>query len=148
MERISDLNKKWWYRLIKVVFVVFFIGIIMAGVMIVAGEYSPSFDNKASYALCKDGNKVGLDENSIYLNSSFISNTNDKTIKKRCGTTFTLEEIKKRVPSYELVSVYKSRNWLAVVGFSLLLVFITIIVAEIIRRIFYYIILGKIKPEK
>ncbi|GEM_PF-1305990 len=49
---------------------------------------------------------------------------------------------------YELVSKYTNRNWVAIIGFSLLSIVATLLFFEVIRRIFYYIVLGSLRPKK
>lgn len=187
---ISYLNSKVWYRSLKVIFILSFILAIIFPLIGVYFEYKPEFDNKKSYVVCKDGRTVSLEDNNIYLYSSYVGGDDDLTIKKRCTAALTFDEFKKDLSDYasierllenrsdgfdvdnaikagyskeevqkylektinkteyKLVSIYTPIHWVAVVGYSFLIILSVIVFFEIIKRIFYYIVLGVIKPKK
>jgi len=187
---ISYLNSKMWYRSLKVIFILSFILAIIFSLIGVYFEYKPEFDNEKSYVVCKDGRTVSLEDNNIYLYSSYVGSDDDLTIKQRCGHSLTLEELKNGVSDdmiierllanrskgfdvdnaiksgyskeeikeyliknidqteYKLVSIYTPIHWVAVVGYSFLIILSMIVLFEIIKRIFYYIVLGTIRPKK
>lgn len=187
---ITYLNSKMWYRFIKVIFILSFILAIIFPLIGVYFEYKPEFDNKKSYVVCKDGRTVSLEDNNIYLYSSYIGSNDDLTIKQRCGNSFSSEEFKKGVSDdmiierllanrnksfdvdnaikygyskkeiadyliknidkteYKLVSILTPTKWNAIVGYSFLVILSVIAFFELIKRIFYYIVLGAIRPKK
>lgn len=49
--------------------------------------------------------------------------------------------------SYELISKYIPRNWLATISFSILSILTTLFIFEFVRRSFYYILLGNLFPK-
>lgn len=191
MKTIADLNSKWWYRLIKVVYILALLFFLIAPVVGIVFSYAPEFDGINSYARCKDGRTVNLIKNDVHLYSEYVWSSDDKIIKDRCANSFTLEEVKNGISDdqvinrmlansnteynveaaleagatkkqigdylktqieknteYTLVSAYTPRNWIATIGFSLLSVVITLLVFEVAKRIFYYILLGSIRPHK
>ncbi len=172
---IEYLNQKPWYRLLKVVYIFTCIGLVVMSVFLITEEERPYdfFDNNNSYILCEDGRKLGLDENNIYLSDSFVLSFQDESIKKMCANNAIdpdskksldeifsprMERLKKIVDgsdyvpaekNYKIVPVYEMRgSWVLVFGYYLLAIVIITLALEIFKRIFYYIVLGKIFPKK
>jgi len=50
--------------------------------------------------------------------------------------------------NYSMVEKYTSRNWTQTINYSLLALLGVTIIFELIRRIFYYVVLGKLRPAK
>jgi hypothetical protein len=166
MKTISEINARWWYRLIKVIYIVIFICCLILPIFIIVTSYEPHFDNNKSYIECADGKNFFLRQNDILLQSDNIS-LYDQAAQHLCfdgvityqpneattgwaslfGPTPHVVSTTKNSGKYKLVSKYTKRNWLATIGFSLLSIIVTVIVFELIKRIFYYIILGRILPK-
>jgi len=96
--------------------------------------------------------------NDIFLDyENVIDEKNDEKIKNMCNQNsddivrYNLEKPldKSGIRSfeYQIAPVYKTR-WTSIVGYSILILLVMIVVTEIIRRIFYYIIFGKLFPQK
>lgn len=161
MKTISELNNKWWYRLIKVIYLAILLVAFIGYPIGIFFSYGPEYDNDKSYIKCANGKDFILSKNGIYLNSDYMYSSDKDKAESLCfdGTVnFTKDEFGKthlRITSktensgkYELVNLYTGRNWIATVGFSLLSMFGVSLAFETMRRIFYYVILGSIKPKK
>jgi len=161
------LNKQPWYRFIKVVYLSVFALTIIVSVFVVYDENkSKWFDD---YIItCQYGNKTVFSaqkEESIYLNdydlkngiSSIPDHTKEK-IQKVCG--ISQEEIQNMIAATlkkdgfvpALFRVEKGtieiNSKIKAIGYSLLDILIVALIFEILRRIFYYIILGSLRPQK
>jgi hypothetical protein len=176
MKTIADLNSKWWYRLVKVVYV-FLLLLLIAGTLVgIYFIFEPKFDNENSYITCENGESYKLSDNGIYTYSGYLDSTDKGKVQKLCATPIkmTTEEYEKkygqgltreqleemgaepkaldlekyRLAKYDLVSVYTERNWYGTIGFVLLSLFGWVLFFEIVRRIFYYIVLGSLIPRK
>ena len=184
---LVHLNSKWWYRLIKVFYILMFVIILIVPTITIFNGFKPNFNAENSYIKCNDGQTVNLLQNKIYLYSEYIYTDDDNKIRNLClsdseiggvakqvypngvssdgvkYTNFSDIELGKSVreansvwilkmtpteKNYELVAVYDERNWLAIIGFSFISIILVIFVFELIKRIFYYVALGTIKPEK
>ena len=152
---ISYLNSKAWYRFIKVIYILCVFFVILIEISIVISEYQPKFDNNNSYITCHDGRKINLKENNIYLYRDYISFTDENRIKNICKTDKqkSLDEIWANTKvnnskNYELVAIYKPADKVEAIGVLFIFIVITLLFFEIIKRIFYYIAFGTIKPAK
>lgn len=180
MQTISELNAKWWYRLVKVVYfftIIISIGISFIGAYVVS---QPEFDEQNSYILCDNGKKVDSKEYNIseYSDTVYSNGQDIKFVCSRLESGLSAQEIEivnrgmetgkskeevlralnnyrseqiKQLPSganYKVVREYMPPQWFQMILISVASVLGILLTSEIIRRIFYYIILGKIKPEK
>jgi energy-coupling factor transporter transmembrane protein EcfT len=161
MEAINELNNKWWYRLLKVVYLIVLIAGILFIVLMVYSSNGPQFDNNASYIKCSNGKEVQLKSNDIFLYYDFLSPGDQKIAEGKCfdgmisSSTDEFGKVKYKIASetdnsrkYNLVSVYTERNWSEIFLYILIGCFSLIAVFETIRRIFYYVILGSFTPKK
>ena len=157
MKTTSELNRKWWYRLLKVLYTLFAIFVVIIAILLIFDTTQASFDDKASYVKCDDGRQFPVDKIGMY--SDYVGLDNDKSFRFWCATTITdgVDGKKKYVyndgvaPStknYTFIAKDKPRDWPATIGYSLLSVLAVVAITEIIRRIFYYIILGSINPKR
>jgi len=166
MKTISELNERWWYRLLKVIYIIFFSLFFISTVAIISDENSPEFNSKKSYVTCLDGRRFEL-RNYPYLDGVNLSVRDKFNFQDSCTTKGTdikinsdFEQMKlknegiipasqvKTPVSYFFHPYYSSRNWSNIILYSLLTFVITLTIAEAIRRSFYYIILGSIRPKK
>ena len=147
---IKYLNNKIWYRALKVVFIITFLFSLFAGVITLYEEIYKTINEDKTTITCLSNNKTYTiqelrDINIIYyytslgFNSKIASFCEDKDL----GFNNLLTEDGERY--YEINRVYTHKhfwNWLPVVLIGIILVF------EILRRIFYYIVLGALIPKK
>lgn len=202
---ISGLNSKWWYRLIKVIFIsLFILSLVIAnGVNIYQGI--GRIDENKTLIYCNGGDKRILTikrAGTYFDNSDFIggfdykkfyegyySEYKIKGIIEACYDTqvddifwiqrlheirgfksdpkqfdeqYALEQYKAMTSGYksdtqkasyldysihlfDIKPVYSYMQFILYILLSNILVFV---IFEIIRRIFYYIFLGSIKPKK
>ena len=194
MKTVTELNSKWWYRLIKVIYLLLFI--FAMGCSLIAPPVS-YLESPKKLIKCGNGVEISpsdLYDKGIYLNSydSFVSADNHFKIQTLCEPNskyvsrvkvqkilddrpngvamddvlneltkdgwlvegvntnpdkaykeYTADDFKKI--TYE---VKKDIKWGEMIEVLLLSVIGTIIFFEITRRIFYYIVLGSVKPTK
>jgi len=152
MKTISELNSKIWYRALKVIYVLIFIPIFLIPILLTIASEGPQFDNEKSYIECDDEKTFddeALKKNGVDIPLKFASylipqSVNDLKIKRMCSES-SFAPIGK---NYSLISVYTKRNWFKTIGISILSIVATILLFELIKRIFYYIVLGSFKPQK
>lgn len=166
METIEALNSKWWYQLLKVVYVGFFIIALIGGYKLIADSYNTEVDNKKSFIKCEDGQKFYLEENNFYVSwgdelrgtgdvvarsmslcaGISVENFNildfvDDTVSAQVGFT---RPVKK---NYDVIVINKVL-WVEFLTVVLLVILGTPLTFEAIRRAFYYVILGSLRPKK
>lgn len=172
MKTISELNQRIWYRLLQVVYALCFSILTIVILSLIYNFKKPhrEFDANLSYIQCKNDKKINLTENNIY--SDFITKEDDEKIRILCrGDDKSLlddlllagvypedynqqdiEEAKKRVEEregYTLISNFKQvGSWQYLVLYCAVVILVILSIFELVRRIFYYIVLGRIKPEK
>jgi hypothetical protein len=171
MKTISELNAKWWYRLLKVTFVIAYIATLLTILPEVNDELQPFsiIDTQNSTLTCLSGN------NKTYKNYSSESYLTVETIKTLCGLdeSTNAETVSSSTDSVDVKQKYRNeiiryrdndamiRNQVSFndaylkVGSNLELIlgllgtFVGVTITfELIRRIFYYIVLGSIRPKK
>jgi uncharacterized integral membrane protein len=173
---ISDMNKKSWYRFLKVIFVI--AELMILGIIIILAFSNKPYatnDEYNSKIVCNNGKEYiagynGIDiykaiaeefddsRKSLNLNNvRGMENPNNAQILCVEGSSFvpealTMDEWNKLTsptPLYKVELIKKMvGNWWSFVGYLILVLFIVFIIFEVIRRVFYYIFLGKFKPEK
>ena len=177
MKTIKELNSKWWYRLLKVAYVILFIGIFSLSIAFVYSATEPEYDKLSSYIKCTNGRVLNYDEHK--LDSDYIdysskqalayectkaksgiseeeksiidyAKSNGKTKEDAIEALSNYRQDKGRIPSdnYEFVIKYIDRDWLKF-GSGVFLGFVlSFFLFEVLRRVFYYIVLGSFKPKK
>jgi len=163
------LNTKIWYRFLKIIYVFIFISALAYGVMWLIEEHSPyeTVDRYKSLIVCNSGNtytfsEVGNVSDDIAMKELCLSPA-EKIIRKEQilngGSGFQAFLERKGLSSepnllaipinYKIQTVYKTiGGWHLVFGYFLLWILIICVALEIIKRAFYYIVLGKINPPK
>jgi len=173
---IAYLNIKIWYRLLKVVYVFIFISVSIYTVSTIVDDYSPYkiVDWDKSLILCDNGDTYTFNELS-HKNLGFTleENTDQLGVKRLCGGITNEFLDKKYGPNsnsqispedflkskgfydtpkdinYKTKTIYKTiGGWHLVFGYSIFWILMICTVLEIIKRAFYYIVLGKINPPK
>jgi len=182
METISELNTKWWYRLLKVVFVASLLISLLIAVVTPYFFYPKKVDLTQSVIRCDNG-KV-LDMSNYNVSGSYVPYNEASKIKYECldadsglnseeveiveyakanGKTreeamqalsqyrtdrFNSEGVISMGDNYTFTVIYKDIEWLKIM-FSILISSLTaIFIFELVRRCFYYIVLGSIRPKK
>jgi len=178
-KNLEWLNSKWWYRLLKVVYVFIFLSVSALFVGLAFDELTPyqTLDLEQSTFVCLSGNTKTFSYRNL-LPIEDLSSLKNKRIKYStiavfCGikgafgedvssgsTSFKqyqerddYEEVmsawhKKLEGSFILNSTEKTvGSWWQVVFASLGSIVGILLVLEIIKRTFYYIVLGKIRPR-
>ncbi|MBP9717202.1 MAG: hypothetical protein KBD44_00625 [Candidatus Pacebacteria bacterium] len=190
MKTISELNTKWWYRLLKVAYLLSYIAFALAlvGVAFDAEEPYLIADEDKSTLVCRSGNKKTFSYKELQPEISIYDlkakSVNTQSLASLCdidgpfgekykidGTpTISRNEVKSLYTRIEeSVDSEAERiqwatnvqsnvefnlaektvgSWWGVIKFSLLLLTILTITYEFIRRIFYYIVLGTVRPKK
>lgn len=164
---IAYLVSKVWYRFIKVVFLLIFILAVILGCCLSYDSYrTRQVDDYL--VTCQYGNKTSFaawDEKGIYLSdydlTNGLSSIPDGTkakIMKSCEISeaeidnfvSVLQENDGFVPDLYRISKTKIEKGgtARIVEYSLIYIFIISLVFEVIRRAFYYIALGTIRPKK
>jgi len=159
MKTTTELNSKIWYRFLKVIYVLIFIPIFIVAFFSGYWDTMPQFDSENSYLKCDNGGKV----NPKNWYSPYLTPSEDETYRKYCaiesevGETLSQEEFTaqwknlkdKSIPkNYEVISIYTKRDWLKTIGISALWTVVAILIFELLKRIFYYIVLGSFIPPK
>jgi hypothetical protein len=163
METISQLNSKIWYRLLKVMYVVMFLLIIISSVWIAFEENKP-YQSDEYLISCNEGNRknfMARDEGILFLPSlgenkeiSFIPSYTDSEIKSECEIypSFGYVPVAERTyspPPYSVSYAPLSHgSYLEAFGIAALAFVVVLFVFEFIRRAFYYIVLGKVYPQR
>ena len=175
---LKYLNSKWWYRLIKVLYVLIFVFASFYLVAINVVSYEPTFNSAKSSIICKNGKPI----EDVYMYSPYSWSLDYTDIKFECASDEELgAATKSSFPEYKEIEnsalgksirekykgnayanliqinmptnyntnlVYFPRNWFATIGFSVLIVAGVFLFLEILKRIFYYVYLGKLFPKK
>jgi hypothetical protein len=185
MKTVAELNKKWWYRLLKVIFVGFLVICALISIASIWEDSRPhevsdyrvdcvaSYTNHATFYAHDAGVYPDLSiTGTIY---STLSDYEKQIIKDKCDISqeevsysqqqalayiqqqdalgATQKEIQDGVDTnyrpYTITKAMKVEGSFGkVIGSSVLAIGIILIVGEIVRRIFYYIVLGSVRPKK
>ncbi|MES2225294.1 MAG: hypothetical protein V4480_00605 [Patescibacteria group bacterium] len=156
MKTLTELNSKWWYRLLKVLYIILALIILGVSIALIVVSNAPEFDNKASYVQCDDGRTFPVDKIGMY--SDFVDSYNDRNFRTWCATTLVeengvqkLKPINGFVPdekNFTFVAKETARNWMGTIGYSVIALVVVLLLSELLRRMFYYITLGSIRPKR
>ncbi|MBI2626749.1 MAG: hypothetical protein HYW77_00690 [Parcubacteria group bacterium] len=164
MHTISELNNKWWYRLIKVGYLLLIMAACVISIAVAfedVGTYQTdylvvcNYGNKSTFIANKDKDIWNIPQ--YYDYSESLAKLPDSTkiqLQSACGISqaemnakFENPNDNKKLFDLTETKVNTTSYWSAIL-WSILSIIITFAIAEIIRRIFYYIVLGKVKPVK
>lgn len=185
MKTITELNSKWWYRLIKVAYLGLALIIVIFATYLTFDSYKPrpvtdykinclaDYTNKKTFFATKDADLYLYQgsEKTIYAS---LSDSERSKLRELCDLSDAeAKEATNKVLDY----VYDPKNknatdedvaryadtirpytislatriegtYLETLGYAILPILIALIVTEILRRAFYYIFLGTLKPSK
>lgn len=167
MKTLKWLNEHWWYRLIKVVFLLL---IIFSCVVAIWVNIASIDDYQTDYlVVCNYGNKstfLANKDKGIYYIPSYYDYTDslaklpDETkvqLQRACGlssddTVNILVNTIGKSDSQKLFDLTQTKVYINTVWTTLLWSIVSVVIitliAEIIRRAFYYIFLGSLRPKK
>jgi hypothetical protein len=167
MKTVSELNAKWWYRLVKVVFIATF---LVSAIFAAYATFDTSRTRTVSDYIvkCNYGSKATFaawQDKGIYISSysyngiSSLSDSQKEDLQKACGITqdvmngiFDQIRAGANPKDYALFNIALGKvdvgsNFKAVL-YSLLSIMGVYLVFEVARRAFYYVLLGKILPRE
>ncbi len=165
---ISHLNTKIWYRFLKVVYSFAIVIISLIAIILIYQEKSQEIklvDNNKTIILCNYGNKKQFtaSQAGIYLTtfeteSNFLSNDDRIALEEFCQVSqaeenFVSDAITNHTDNvkklFTITPIIKNEGGIiSVLGYSILTLITILIIFEVIKRVFYYIFLGSIRPEK
>jgi len=94
-KKIEELNAKWWYRLIKVIYVGLFVLALLLVVIGAFSKYGPKFDAQKTYVSCNNGTNINPKDYGVNLYSEFIWTDDDKKLNFACLSNKDIGEIAK-----------------------------------------------------
>ena len=131
MKTISELRSHWWYRLLKVVFILTLISWWFFSVALSFQLTSSEELSITPRIQCNNGEIIILG-----YKEEVISGENDAKYKEFCSGGYTYD------------SGERERVWWRTIASAFLLGLGLTLVLEILRRIFYYVILNSFRPPK
>jgi hypothetical protein len=166
MKTISELNSKWWYRLIKIVYILIFV-VACGTALVISYSEVGSYQNDHTVT-CNYGNKstfLAYKDKRIYVpfEDYSISLANlPENIKKEIQTACAISdaEMKEKIDTYfngtsdgkKLYEIIDTKvvvaTYLSATLWSLLSLLIIVAIFEVLRRAFYYVVLGALRPQK
>lgn len=147
MKALEELNQKVYYRFIKVIFVLTFLTVLSFLIFNIYKNNRPRIiiDNSSSYIFCENGKKINAADKDVLFVSEKFPEIVNKQIKTLClydNGWINLDS------DYKINFAYKNVGGWNLVAFLILIELIgLIIIFEVIKRLFYYIILGKFDPS-
>ncbi len=162
MKTTTELNKKWWYRTIKVVYIIFTTFAYLLALGGIVGAFITIKENKEDYS-----NKIAINaERTVFIEELMAQGSTTAQVtsaiknKYQRGGILRLTQDEMRI-IYGENSIQKfeesidnqlkpntpsTYNWLfLIIPLSILLAWL---LTSLIKWIFFYIILGTIKPSK
>lgn len=136
MKTISELNAKWWYRLMKVAYIITALVFIASIFGYMAYDSKPEIDRNQTVGRCGNGKLLSFQNESV----SRAYEYNDRfTLGGLCGDDSYSFSVAPVYTPFDLI------NFGLGSGVFLLVLFLFL---ELVKRVFYYIVLGKIMPPK
>lgn len=165
METIQDLNKKIWYRILKVLFGAIILYVLGSGIF---GAYNEAihhpYDESWTRISCARGDnqidikksKYGIAEDQLTLTLEQKKKINQDVCGVDSNNLNWIESSEKKAlllskNDFFTASqgvMFERLQWGLFLGYLLTLFIGVAIVSELFRRIFYYILLGSFKPKR
>lgn len=149
---LHGLEKKAWYRAVKVVYVLV-VGICVLSTVGIAYAVMPEreIDDDKSLIVCNNGNVYAPGENLIYIYGDGLDDTDSKHARILCkyDTTayYSSQFYNENIPlNYTFKPSYIEPDYASWLGGVLLAVFIQAAILLLIRMAFFYIAIG-VKPK-
>ena len=148
LDKIKKLERKTWYRALKVVYILSFLVAVIFILYTVYEEKAPRkvVDQERSVIICDNGKEYIPDSEDYIGEIGMISFEAYKKFGRICSDKgYASGDIGSFAPKVE----HKTEgSWLVLVVFLVLSVLAVALVFEVIKRIFYYIVLGSKKLKK
>jgi hypothetical protein len=171
---ISYLNSKAWYRLLKVVYLLVFLFSLIVAIAIINDIYGVKRlkDHRVACNYGSKANFLAYKDKGIYLSDYELENGLGEIPSKK-DSLQTACEITKEERENLIVAIMKGKttddpssdNYMPplyritqeqvvsgrvsdVVSYSLLTILLIVLVFEVVRRAFYYVVLGSVRPVK
>jgi hypothetical protein len=168
MKTIQDLNNKIWYRLIKTFYLFFMLAVFIIGSIVIYDDsYYYAFNSDKTLIYCsQSGAKFDVNKNDYDIGIFMTEEQKTKIAQDLCQIKYpfanalnnesifskyslndefiTWNQIFSATKGIEEKKFHFIKFPFKIIGFSLILV----IISEILRRTFYYVVLGKINPKK
>ena len=159
MKTVHELNQKWWYRLTKVIFIGTEVLVLVVVIGLIVEQYEPRFDDENSYVYCNSGGFSGFRPKDVGASvyGDYISSFDDRDFRMLCNPTVIKKAdgtlmVKRGEPTpeknYTFTAKYTSRDWTNTLLYSAVAIIVVLFIFELLRRIFYYIVLGSIRPRE
>lgn len=160
MKTVSDLEKRVWYRAVKVLYIIAYI-IVISLVLFFAYDSKPTqvYDYDNSYIRCNSGegkgNSYPLNKNNIFIYDGNLDEYDARDARKLCeydkiGIGFDERNYPDPIiTNYTFVPIYKTEgNWWSVVKYGSLGLIAVAFIFWLIKGIFYYIVVGNFSGHK
>ncbi|GEM_PF-3981604 len=129
---ISQLNTKAWYRLVKVIYITFFVIIFLLCNLILFNSFNQFKKTLVQYT---DGTKIEFD-----------SEPNQQDIEDAYNQAKHLPT--SSAPDMPISVAKITTSYIEFFKWFIIWNFLSVLLYILIRGAFYYVILGKFKPEK
>lgn len=148
----TDLEKKAWYRALKVIYI-FFIVIVVLIIGAVSWSAMPTktLDSDNSSIACSNGKSYAPSKNSIYIYSweAELSLSNDKDARILCkydNLNFYAHSGEVIAKNYTFIPVYEKMEYGSWIGYTIFAFFILWLILYLVKIGFLYIAVGE-KPK-
>lgn len=154
MQTIAELNSKAWYRLLKVLFLACYLPyffFLWIGVRDVGRDYHPETLPPSGREAFRDANFLKLDEFDKVWTLKEIDPEFRSLNEAEQKSVISAMTAEKREMSNTGRYDYKGYYTWSYLGASLFIIFLTLVyvlVMEVVRRTFYYVVIGKIFPKE
>lgn len=147
----EDLEKKPWYRALKVFYIVTIIAIIfIIGAVSISSIPTKKLDGDLSIIKCNSGKTYAPSKNSIYVYGKDFSSYDDEHARILCQydstNYYSVYYSGYIAKNYTLLPVYQEVKYGEWAGYTLLAFFIAWVVLKGLKIGFFYIVIGE-KPE-
>ncbi len=147
----SDLEKKAWYRALKVIYIIIIIiAVIITGIISWSSKPETNLDGNKSSIACDNGKSYTPNRNDIYIYGKELSSYDDAHARILCKydsinfySSYYSGYIEK---NYTFTPVYEDTKYGSWLGYNILAFIILWFVAYIIKISFFYIAIGE-KPK-
>ncbi len=163
IKTLEYMNSKAWFRSLKVIYFLSLIStillILLFPILISAERPTKKFDLEKSYVLCNDGRKLNpiLENIIIDDNGENVADRDKNKAGLICNDYDSRSKVE-QIPytdkfiappnSFKFVPAYKIEpSWSKFIFTYTIVILVILIIFEIIKRLFYYIVIGKFKPD-
>lgn len=166
---ISSINTHAWYRLLKVMYALIFLVLIFLSIFIIyslnTSRSTTLIDNNNTIIDCSlpAYHTITASRGSVsfvatdFVNGDFQNFDKNAQIQDACGMTNYVNNVIANPHAFDrsptnLFSVYPAYaqiiEWPNIIFYSFIAILIELALAEGIRRIFYYVVMGSVRPQK